>query len=185
MDEVYMKLYSIWRKEVETAELQSVPENLYEVVRKKLKELKEVMNKEEVSTIEREIARREYEVLRELAESLFRLRMEKALVRLIRGEVVNARLLCVEERELYNLVKNTFEEFLSSLVSETALRKAKEKEEESKYVIVRFIMNCGSFIGVDENVYGPFDEEDVALIPRENAEALISKGVAVKIHGEG
>ena len=39
-------------------------------------------------------------------------------------------------------------------------------------------------VGADLAKYGPFKAEDVATIPYENAQALISKNVATKIRWE-
>jgi DNA replication factor GINS len=51
----------------------------------------------------------------------------------------------------------------------------------SKRIIIRFIKSMEQFIGVDMTKYGPFLEEDVAVLPFENARSFIEKGVAVEI----
>jgi DNA replication factor GINS len=40
------------------------------------------------------------------------------------------------------------------------------------------------FIGVDMNKYGPFQVEDVASLPFENARSMIETGVAVQVHAQ-
>jgi DNA replication factor GINS len=53
-----------------------------------------------------------------------------------------------------------------------------------KPVTVRFVKEFDEIVGVDLEKYGPFKSEDVATIPNENAQALISKGIALKVRIE-
>jgi len=50
-----------------------------------------------------------------------------------------------------------------------------------KPVTVRFVKEFDEIVGVDLEKYGPFKPEDIATIPNENAQALISNGIALKI----
>jgi DNA replication factor GINS len=52
----------------------------------------------------------------------------------------------------------------------------------SKQIIIRFIKSMEQFVGVDMTKYGPFQEEDVAVLPFENARSFIEKGIAIEIH---
>jgi DNA replication factor GINS len=51
-----------------------------------------------------------------------------------------------------------------------------------KRIVIRFIKSMEQFIGVDMTKYGPFQEEDVAILPFENARSLIENGEAIEIH---
>ena len=53
--------------------------------------------------------------------------------------------------------------------------------EDQKRILVRFLKDIPSFVGIDLRTYGPFRAEDVALIPAPNAEALIRHGIAVEL----
>jgi DNA replication factor GINS len=52
----------------------------------------------------------------------------------------------------------------------------------TKQIVIRFIKSMEQFIGVDMTKYGPFQEEDVAVLPFENARSFIEKGIAIEIH---
>ena len=52
----------------------------------------------------------------------------------------------------------------------------------AKQIVIRFIKSMEQFIGVDMTKYGPFQEEDVAVLPFENARSFIEKGIAIEIH---
>jgi DNA replication initiation complex subunit (GINS family) len=56
---------------------------------------------------------------------------------------------------------------------------------EPGIIAVRFTAAVPKIVGVDMKVYGPFAPEDVASLPRENAEALIHQRAAIKIDVEG
>ena len=53
-----------------------------------------------------------------------------------------------------------------------------------KPVTVRFVKEFDEVVGVDLEKYGPFKPEDIATIPNENAQALISNGIALKVRIE-
>lgn len=54
----------------------------------------------------------------------------------------------------------------------------------SKQIVVRFLKPTEVFVGVDMNKYGPFQQEDVASLPFENARLIIEGGAAVEVHVE-
>ena len=53
-----------------------------------------------------------------------------------------------------------------------------------KPVTVRFVKEFDEIVGADLEKYGPFKPEDVATIPNENAQALISNGIVLKVRIE-
>ena len=57
-------------------------------------------------------------------------------------------------------------------------------KNKTKPITVRFVKEFAEIVGVDLEKYGPFKPEDVATIPNENAQALISNGIALKIRIE-
>lgn len=54
-----------------------------------------------------------------------------------------------------------------------------EKKESS--LLLRFVRDVPSIIGVDLKTHGPFLKEDIATLPFENAESLIRQGAAVEV----
>ncbi len=62
---------------------------------------------------------------------------------------------------------------------EAATAAAEEaRSEENPTKLVRFLHAVPRFVGRELEVYGPFDHEDIANLPREIAEVLIAKGRA-------
>lgn len=52
----------------------------------------------------------------------------------------------------------------------------------SKMIIIRFLESTDQFMGIDMTKYGPFIKEDVAILPFENARALIERKVAIEVN---
>jgi DNA replication factor GINS len=58
------------------------------------------------------------------------------------------------------------------------------QNHKTKTVVLRFLQNVDEIVGADLEKYGPFKPEDIATLPYENAQALITKNIATKIHWE-
>jgi len=56
-----------------------------------------------------------------------------------------------------------------------------ETKDDAKKILVRVLRDVPTFVGADMKTYGPYKAEDVVLLPAENAEALIKRGVAIMI----
>ena len=53
-----------------------------------------------------------------------------------------------------------------------------------KPVVLRILKEVDQIVGADFEKYGPFKPEDIATLPYEHAQALITKQAATKIHLE-
>jgi DNA replication factor GINS len=56
------------------------------------------------------------------------------------------------------------------------------KQIRFKRIVVRFLKPIEQFMGVDMKKYGPFQKEDVAILPFENARALMESKHAMEVH---
>jgi DNA replication factor GINS len=54
----------------------------------------------------------------------------------------------------------------------------------SKQIVVRFLKPIEAFVGIDMNKYGPYEQEDVASLPFENARSIIDGGGAIEAYIE-
>ncbi|MFX1570847.1 MAG: hypothetical protein ACFFCV_21115 [Promethearchaeota archaeon] len=63
----------------------------------------------------------------------------------------------------------------------TSDSKAKIDKENIEYVLIRFLKKTPPLVGIDLINYGPFEEEDIAHIPKKNAKILIIEKFAEKI----
>jgi DNA replication factor GINS len=58
------------------------------------------------------------------------------------------------------------------------------KRVRSKQIVVRFLKPMEQFMGVDMKRYGPFRQEDVAVLPFENARSLIENNHATEVQSK-
>ena len=65
-----------------------------------------------------------------------------------------------------------------SEISETIIR---QEREELDFMLLRFIKNTPPLVGIDLINYGPFEQEDLASIPSQNAKILILEKFAEKV----
>ena len=52
---------------------------------------------------------------------------------------------------------------------------------KTKPIAIRFLKNTDEILCADLEKYGPFKAEDIATLPNENAQELISNNIAIKI----
>ena len=93
-----------------------------------------------------------------------------------------------EEKYILNSQEEMIERkevILSGILNGKAkLLKSIVQNNKTKLIAVRFLEEVEEISGADAKKYGPFKPEDIATLPYENAQNLISKNSAVKIHWE-
>ncbi|MCX6710198.1 MAG: hypothetical protein NTV63_04595 [Candidatus Woesearchaeota archaeon] len=60
-------------------------------------------------------------------------------------------------------------------------KKAEGKDDKKETKMVRFLQAVPRFYGFDSEIYGPFEQEDIACLQKELADVLILKGRAEQI----
>jgi DNA replication initiation complex subunit (GINS family) len=68
----------------------------------------------------------------------------------------------------------------SKIINPPVVHKNQEKIEY-KYILIRFIKKAPPLVGTDLKNYGPFEENDIANIPFQNAAILLNEKYAEKI----
>ena len=71
--------------------------------------------------------------------------------------------------------------FLTIVKGRPKLLESISKRVRSERLVVRFVKPMEKFIGVDMEGYGPFRQEDIAVIPFENARSLIENNHAIEV----
>ena len=96
-----------------------------------------------------------------------------------------ANCLTKEDKTIYSAevdIAKTFDKMKRSIIDGRRFdATARTEQAKARTMLLRFIQEMPAVIGMDMKTYGPFKVEDVAAIPIENAEALIRRGVAVRI----
>ena len=120
----------------------------------------------------------------ELTSLLLNIRLQKA----INVESLDYTNLLDEEKFILDSEEERRERtdmiLAATLNGKSKLLESISQKHKTKSVVVRFLKETDQIIGADLEKYGPFKTEDVATIPYENAQALISKSIASKIRWE-
>ena len=172
-------IYRIALNEIENNEIQQINSKFYKDLSQFLGKLKV----EEYSGVEAKIKNEIVEKTSTLAQLIMKTRLEKA----ISGNVQKTGL--IDEEKFVIDSNDEMQERNEMILSSTLNGKTKvlesiSKNNKIKPVSIRFLKDVEEFVGADSEKYGSFKPEDIATIPNENAQELITKKLAVKIHLE-
>ncbi len=187
---MYDELYGAWRVEVENPELSRLTSDFYIRTAAYLKRIKEESRLLEQKTVKSTLLEHELENAQRIVYELVWIRYRKLVKRIVEGQKVPMDLLAAEEEKLCGGVMpsaEAYSNFAKSLLLgqvtkvEIADAPAPVTAVQRKRVTLRFIKQVPSIIGSDMKTYGPFQVEDVASVPAENAKILIKKQLAEAI----
>ena len=159
--------------------IKRIPQDIYRSIALYLKDTR---NSNQLSeSLAAHLKIREKELLLNLTLSLLRLRLSKAKS----GKGLQESNLLPEERyilEAEELAERRLNKIENALKNgQVSLLTSIEERHIRKLVTLRFLKAFDAIIGVDLKRYGPFQPEDVATIPLENAKPLVEQGVAVEL----
>ena len=179
---MYDELYEAWKKEKENVEIQRLPKNFYAKIAEYVKKIREERRMLDKKTTKAKLLNREFKSVKNMAEELFQLRYDKALRKSLAREIVPREVLTEEEKKLYGEIlplAEAYQAFLKDILQGRLSHI--EKEEKPKKILLRFVQEIPAIVGSDMKTYGPFEPEDIATLPSENARILIKQGVAVEV----
>jgi DNA replication factor GINS len=166
---------------------QPVPHNFYQNISNLVSLLKEQNEKENKTTekISKEINSNLINLVVRLTTLIFVLRCKKIFnssKSQNRFEYSN-----LTDEEKYVFFGNREREQRINIVLKMLLEgKSKTLEKivssiNQNFVIIRFLDSMEQFVGVNMNKYGPYQRDDVAILPFENARSIIENNRAVEI----
>ena len=142
------------------------------------------LRKQEFDGIENKIKNTMIEMVTELTSLLIQIRLDK----ISKTSDLEISYLLDEEKFILDSQEDQIER-IEMIISATINGKSKFLESlaqnhKTKKIVIRFLNEVDEIVGADLEKYGPFKTEDIATIPYENAQALIPKNVATKVHWE-
>ena len=142
------------------------------------------LKKQEFDGIENKIKNTMIEMVTELTSLLIQIRLDK----ISKTSDLEISYLLDEEKFILDSQEDQRER-IEMILSATINGKSKFLESlaqnhKTKKIVIRFLNEVDEIVGADLEKYGPFKTEDIATIPYENAQALISKNIATKVHWE-
>ncbi len=173
-------LHHIVLRETENDSLLEIDPNFY----KSLSDFIGNLRKQEFDGVENKIKNTMIEMVTELTSLLIQIRLDK----ISKSTDLEISHLLDEEKFILDSQEDQ-KERIEMILSATVNGKSKFLESltqnhKTKKIAIRFLNEVDEIIGVDLEKYGPFKTEDIATIPYENAQALIAKNIATKVHWE-
>lgn len=131
------------------------------------------------SELTNKLIAKQSELLGTMVRDLVRVRMSKASSqRAIAQLLPEERYVCSMERRY----ASSLESFIQAIASgQPSTVEANRKSELSRSTTVRFLKHVDELVGLDLRKYGPYEPEDLALIPAANADLLVANGEAVEV----
>jgi len=179
---LYDELYEAWKREKENVEIQRLSKNFYAKIADYVRKIREESRMLDEKTTKAKLLRREFKNVKDMVKELVRLRYDKALTKSLARETVPKEVLTEEEEKLHGEIlplAEAYQAFLKDILQ--GRLSPIEKEEKPKKMLLRFILGIPAIVGSDMKTYGPFEPEDIATLPLENARVLIKQGVAVEV----
>ncbi len=179
---MYNQLYAVWKKELETPELQKLPKDFYSEISSYLKKLREEGRMLDKKTAKAKLLETEMKNVKLMVYGLIWIRYKKIVKKTSEGQKPPIESLTTQEEK-------TFTEFLSltevyrNFVKTVLQGQGPELKVEFKHkmAVLRFLREIPEIMGADIKTYGPFKAEDIASMPVENAKILIERGLAEKV----
>ena len=142
------------------------------------------LKKQEYDGVEKKIKEAMIEMATELTSLLIHLRLNK----IYNSQDTQPDNMLDEEKFILDSQEQQ-KDRIDMILSATTNGKSKFLESliqnhKTKKIVVRFLKQVDEIVGVDLEKYGPFEVEDIATVPYENAQALIAKNAATKVHLE-
>ena len=172
-------VYKLLKKEIESPSLQAIESNTFQKIAAVLGNLKG----QGYEGVEASVRDRMAELLANSAWLLIEARQYKIHTR--SSETLDYSKLTDEEKYLldgqreYN--SRTGEVATATIKGRVKVLESISAKVRSKQIVVRFLKPIEQFVGVDMGKYGPFEPEDVATVPFENARSMVETGIAVEV----
>ena len=173
-------LYTILLREIENDSVQEIDPQLYSSIANFLGNLKN----QGYDGIESKIKDALISMITEMITLLLKIRIQKATSSddLDYSNLLDEERYILDSEDELRQRKDTI--LAATLNGRLKLLETVAKSHKSRSIVVRFLKSIDQIVGSDLQKYGPFEAEDVATLPFENARALISKKIATKISWE-
>ena len=173
-------LHHIVLREIESDSILEIDPNFY----RNLSDFIGNLRKQEFDGIENKIKDTMIEMAIELTSLLIKIRLEKIL----KSSDLEISHLLDEEKFIFDSQENgqeRIEMIISAIINgKSKFLESLAQHHKTKKTVIRFLNEVDEIVGADLERYGPFRTEDIATIPYENAQALIAKNIATKVHWE-
>jgi len=179
MTTTYDEIQQAWKRELQNPELQTLRPGFFKDLASYIKRLKEAQRNLDPKSLKAIVMDEETKRLELLLTQLVDRRLEKLWTNATQDESANLE---SSEKQVHQDLKGISRHY--EKLKEELLQGHEPSgltNRDKTLLLIRFVKDVPSIIGVDLKTHGPFLKEDVARLPFENAESLIRQGAAVEI----
>jgi DNA replication initiation complex subunit (GINS family) len=188
---VFDKIQAKWKEEREKETLTPLNEAFYGAMRDFLKQ-RTIKTKEEINPFVKKMLEERLKRLKFVVNDLLKIRTIKIIRSVISKEEIKVNM-AREELDFYDRMKKIYDIYrkevfspkdvaytdIQSILDEEIIE---EEQEKIEHVAIRFLKSTKDRIqGLDGQIYGPFEPEDVCLLPKENAIGFVRREIAENI----
>jgi DNA replication initiation complex subunit (GINS family) len=179
---LYEEIYEFWKKEKEIQNLQQLPKHFYEKITDYIKKIKEENRMLDKKTTKGRLLKKEFMFSKFMIKEVLLLRYKKIRESSIQQKSIKKKFLTEEEAKIYETflpITENYQTFFKDILHGNL--STIEKDTKQEFIVLRFIKKVPALVGADLQTYGPYELEDIANLPIENARFLIKKGLAIKV----
>lgn len=178
---MYDELYRTWKQELENDDLTKLPSDFYVGIADYIRKLAEEARMLDKRSVKAGLLKKETQNARRMVRELIRARCRKLIRKAAAGKKVPPDFLTINEEKIFANISAFSDAFqlLTRDVLQGREPRTEAKQEHNKAVL-RFLTRVPAIIGADMKSYGPFQAEDVASLPLDNAKILIKQHLAEK-----
>ncbi len=187
---MFDKIQNKWKEEREKEQLTPMNDAFYGAMRDFLK-VRTTRAKEEINPLIKKILEERMNRLKFVVNDLLKIRTLKIIQAVLNKQEINVNL-AREEQNFYERMKQVYDVYRKDVFSPKDVAytdldmpsadRPSEDSDEIEFVAIRFIQSTKDKIqGLDGRTYGPFEPEDVCLLPKENAIGLVRREIAENI----
>lgn len=182
---LYTTLYQLWETEKEHLELQPLNRTFFQDLSQYVKTLREELQALDEQTWKTELLHEEQKRIKTLLSDLTITRFQKMLDAVKADRELTSDQLTTEEEYSYNALQLIWKH-LQTVIADILRGRSPSipgdlSMKKPKRLLIRFLQAIPAIVGPDMKTYGPFNEEDVAYLPTENAEVLIKRNIAIEV----
>ena len=179
---MYDRLYEVWKRELQSIELEGLSGNFYSEVADFIAKFKEETRMLDKKAAKARLLKHELRNVKRMLRDLMYARYKKILKKASEGEKFSSGILTSEEEKLLAGVlplAEAFQSFTRNLLQGRLIQM--NVQQDRKTILLRFLKEVPAIVGADMKPYGPFVPEDVASLPSENSRILVKQGLAQRI----
>lgn len=194
----YTRLHQAWENETKREELQNIPDDFLHDMRNYINQLNKTPANPE--TLSGNLTQRERKYANDMLRELTETRLNKIIKSEVNGLPVNAQAMTPEEQQLHSSLRQLLTSFRQGSEIPVPQRQPEPKprptpkkeptpppkieEKDTELVLVRFLQPLPAIMGIDMKAYGPFQPEELATIPKQNAENLLKRSIVKLVEAE-